>query len=45
MNKPVTISIDDILLQRIKDEAARQNRSVSNYINYIINKELGDLDG
>lgn len=42
--KTISISLDDPLLEKIKERAELQDRSVSNYINLVMKKHFEQLD-
>ena len=42
--KTISISLDDPLLEKIKERAELQDRSVSSYINLIMKKHFEQLD-
>lgn len=42
--KTISISLDDPLLEKIKERAELQDRSVSSYINLVMKKHFEQLD-
>ena len=44
LKEHISISIDSDLLERIKEQAEYDDRSVSSYINLVLKKHLEDLE-
>jgi hypothetical protein len=40
LKKPITVRIDSALLERVRASAARDNRSVTNYIETALRRQL-----
>lgn len=44
LKKSISITLDDPVLERIKDLAEREDRSLSSYINLVLKAHLEALD-